>query len=260
MCDSCGCGETDHHDHDHDHDHDDHDHHHGPHDHVHGARESIELVPTSILKANDEVAARVRSRLSKAGILAVNLIGTPGAGKTALLEATIPRLPESLRAAVVVGDLATENDARRLKKLGVRATAIETGTGCHLNAPMVERALDQVPLSEIDLLFIENVGNLVCPSLFDLGEAAKVALISVTEGTDKPEKYPVIVQRSSLLIITKTDLLPYVDFDLAESSNLARRVHPEIEIMSLSARAGTGLEPWLSWLMRHHQEMRATAP
>jgi len=255
MCETCGCsgdkrGSHDNHGDGHDHPH--------PHPHPGDHKTSLEL-PTSILKANEEVAARTRLRLSERGILAVNVVGTPGAGKTALLESTLTKLPDGLRAGIIVGDLATENDARRLTRPGVPVVPIETGTGCHLTAFMIERALDQLPLDEINLLFVENVGNLVCPALFDLGEASKIALISVTEGTDKPEKYPVIVQHATLLLITKTDLLPHVDFDVEKACSLARRVHPEIEIMTLSARSGAGMDLWLSWLSEHHRANRSAS-
>ncbi len=230
MCRTCGCNDPHHH-----------------HDHVHAPEAGL---PVPILQANDAAAARVRGRIARAGVVALNVVGAPGAGKTALLETTIARLPRDVRAGVIVADLATDNDARRLRRDGVPVLAIETGTGCHLTAPQLERELERFPLAEVDLLFVENVGNLVCPALFDLGEEAKVLLVSTAEGTDKPEKYPVIVRHSSLLLFTKLDLLPHVDFDVALATTLARRVHPEIEVLSLSARTGEGLGSWIDWIGR----------
>jgi len=206
-------------------------------------------VPAPILEENEAAAARIRARLREAGVLAVNILGTPGGGKTALLEATLPRLAG--RAAVVVADLATDNDARRIRRAGgVEVIPVETGTTCHLSAPMLERAIARVPLGEIDTLFVENVGNLVCPALFDVGEAAKVVILSVTEGDDKPEKYPVMFQHASLFIVNKMDMLPHCDFDVARAAAFARRVHPEIEVLTTSARKGEGIDAWLAWLER----------
>lgn len=237
MCDTCGCGPT------------------PGHAHEHPDRHGL---PAPILAANDAVAQRMRARFARAGVLALNIVGTPGSGKTALLEATLERLPaRGLRAAVVVADLATENDARRLARSGAPVVALETGTTCHLTAPMLERALDRVPVEKIDVLFVENVGNLVCPALFDLGEAAKVALVSVTEGTDKPEKYPVMFQAASLAVLSKTDLLPFVEFDVLRAAALARRVHPGIEVLALSAKSGRGVEPWLDWIVQRREPARA---
>jgi hydrogenase nickel incorporation protein HypB len=241
MCDTCGCDRD-------------------------GSSEAraIELeLPIPILAANAAAARRIRARLARAGVLALNVLGTPGAGKTALLEATLARLAaEGTRAAVIVADLATENDARRLRGKGAPVIALETGTTCHVTAAMVEKALDRLPLDSIDVLFIENVGNLVCPALFDLGEAAKVVLTSVTEGEDKPEKYPVMFQHAALMIVNKVDLLPHVDFDLARTAELARRVHPEIEVLTVSARTGEGVQRWLEWISlrrRSPRQPRATA-
>jgi len=214
------------------------------------------MAPTPIMQANDAVAARIRERLTKARVVAVNVVGTPGAGKTALLEATLSRIEGRFRAGVVVGDLATDNDARRLARPSVPVIPIETGTGCHLTAPMIEKALTRLPVEGLDLLFVENVGNLVCPALFDVGEDVKVALVSVTEGTDKPEKYPVIIQNAALLLFTKVDLLPHVDFDMARASELARRIHPEIEILPLSSRTGEGMDAWIEWLAHRHGAIR----
>jgi hydrogenase nickel incorporation protein HypB len=214
-------------------------------------------VPLPLLAANDAAAARTRARLASAGVLCVNVLGTPGAGKTALLEATLRRLPG--KAAIVVADLATENDARRLERAGAPVVAVETGTTCHLSAPLLEKALARLPLEGLDTLFVENVGNLVCPALFDLGEAAKVVLVSVTEGDDKPQKYPVIIQRASLLVLHKVDLLPHVDFSLANAATHARAVNPDIGVIAASARTGEGLELWIDWIARLRAERLAGA-
>lgn len=223
MCDTCGCS--------------------------HRPESLVQIgLPGPILARNDAAAARNRERFLRAGVLAVNVLGTPGAGKTALLEATLDALGRDVRAAVVVADLATDNDARRLRRQDVPVLGLETGTTCHLAATFLEPALARLPLDDLDLLFIENVGNLVCPALFDLGEAAKVALVSVTEGTDKPEKYPVMFQHTSAFVVSKTDLLPYVEFDTAEAGRLARRLNPAIEVIPLSAKTGEGMEGWLRWI------------
>jgi hydrogenase nickel incorporation protein HypB len=245
MCRTCGCdggaGE---------HEPGGHGHGHGHGDEVRGSGDGnlgID-VPVSILGANDAAARRNRERFAGAGVLAINVVGSPGAGKTALIEATLDNLPPDVRAGVIVADLATDNDARRLRRPGVPVLALETGTRCHLSAIDLEHALARFPLAGLSVLFIENVGNLVCPALFDLGEAEKVALVSVTEGTDKPEKYPVMVRHASLLLLTKLDLLPYVDFDLDAAAYLARRVHPEIDVIAVTSRTREGVEPWLRWI------------
>ncbi|HVY60588.1 MAG TPA: hydrogenase nickel incorporation protein HypB [Planctomycetota bacterium] len=246
MCGTCGCdgdqgeagvGHGRGHAHDHDHEHD------------RGAGPLEIDVPIPILAANAASAQRIRSRLARLGVRALNVLGTPGAGKTALLETTLARLAaQGVRAAVIVADLATENDAKRLRGKGAPVIALETGITCHVTAAMVEKALEQLDLAKLDILFVENVGNLVCPALFDLGEEAKVVLTSVTEGEDKPEKYPVMFQHADLMIVNKIDLLPHVDFDLSRTAELARRVHPEIEVMTLSARTGEGVQKWLDWI------------
>ena len=197
MCESCGCGS-------------------------HGA-ETI-VVRENLLAANDRVAAHVRKHFDAHRVLAINLMSSPGAGKTSLLEATIAALPPGVRVAVIEGDLETENDAERIRRHGVKAVQITTGVACHLDATMVHDALDEISLDDVDILFIENVGNLVCPADFDIGQHRNVVLLSVTEGDDKPEKYPVIFRNADLVLITKTDLLPYLDdFDTGARAGRRRK-------------------------------------
>ena len=203
-----------------------------------------------VLSENDRIAAHLRERFQRNNVLCLNLISSPGSGKTTLLEKTLEALPHSERVAVLTGDIQTENDAARLRRFGFPVKQITTGGTCHLDARMIERHLADWKLDEINLLFFENVGNLVCPSSYDLGEAAKIVLLSVTEGEDKPLKYPSIFFKSELLVITKTDLLPYVPFDLAKAEENARRVHPNMEILSLCCSKGDGLKDWLQWLER----------
>jgi hydrogenase nickel incorporation protein HypB len=203
-----------------------------------------------VLSENDRIAAELRERFRENGVLCLNLISSPGSGKTTLLEQTLNALPRAERVAVLTGDIQTENDAARLKRFGFPVRQITTGGTCHLDARMIERHLADWKLDEIDLLFFENVGNLVCPSSYDLGEAAKIVLLSVTEGEDKPLKYPSIFFKSDLLVITKTDLLPYVPFDISKAEENARRVHPNMEIIRLSCTQGVGVKDWLGWLER----------
>jgi hydrogenase nickel incorporation protein HypB len=201
-----------------------------------------------ILSENDRVAAGLRERFRDSETLCLNLISAPGSGKTTLLEKTLASFFPVQRVAVLTGDIQTENDAIRLKRFGFPVKQITTGGTCHLDARMVERHLAEWRLNEIDVLFIENVGNLVCPSSYDLGEAAKIVLLSVTEGEDKPLKYPSIFLKSELLIITKTDLLPFVPFNIQAAEANARRVHPCMEIVRISCTSGDGIEQWLRWL------------
>jgi hydrogenase nickel incorporation protein HypB len=210
-----------------------------------------------ILSENDRVAAQLRQRFQEHDILCLNLISSPGSGKTSLLERTLEALPHDERVAVLTGDIQTENDAARLKRFGFPVKQITTGGTCHLDARMIEHHLADWNLRDIDLLFIENVGNLVCPSSYDLGEAAKIVLLSVTEGEDKPLKYPSIFFKSALLVLTKTDLLPYVPFDVAEAEKNARRVHPGMEIVRVSCMTGDGLKNWLAWLDHCRRERQA---
>jgi hydrogenase nickel incorporation protein HypB len=203
---------------------------------------------SKVLSENQRIAESLRERFHQNGVLCLNLISSPGSGKTALLERTLASFDKSIRVAVLTGDLQTDNDARRLARFGFPVKQITTGGTCHLDGRMIENHLADWDLAELDLLFIENVGNLVCPSSYDLGEAAKIVLLSVTEGEDKPLKYPSIFFKSDLFVLTKIDLLPYVPFnaDVAEAN--ARRVHPGIEIVRASSTTEGGLECWFSWL------------
>ena len=211
-----------------------------------------------VLTENDRIAAGLRAQFARHGILSVNLISSPGAGKTSLLERTLERFGAGERVAVLTGDIQTDNDARRLAHWGFPVRQITTGGACHLDARMVEQALADWDLASLDLLLIENVGNLVCPSSYDLGEAAKVVVLSVAEGDDKPLKYPAIFFKSELLVLNKVDLLPYVNFDLALACEYARRVHPQIEIIEASCTTGAGLDKWLEWLKA--RRARVVAP
>jgi hydrogenase nickel incorporation protein HypB len=215
-------------------------------------------VREKVLKENDRIAQELRSVFRDRGLLALNLISAPGSGKTSLLEQTLQRLPGDLRAIVLTGDIATDNDARRLLRFGV-ARQITTSGACHLDARMVERGLEGTSLDGIDLLFFENVGNLVCPAGFDLGEDAKIVILSVTEGDDKPLKYPNIMVRSKLMIVNKMDLLPYVTFDLETVERNARNISPDIEIIRTSCTNGDGIDNWLQWLRHRLESFRAGA-
>lgn len=205
-------------------------------------------VVRNVLEANDRIAARLRADFAARGVLALNLISSPGSGKTSLLERTLRDLGPELRMAVIEGDLQTDNDARRVASTGARAVQINTEGGCHLDAGMVGEALAALGSAPLDVLFIENVGNLVCPVEFDCGEDAKVALLSVTEGDDKPEKYPQLFHLAKALLINKVDLLPYVDFSLDKARAHATRLNPDLAVMEISCRAGTGLHAWYDWL------------
>lgn len=227
MCTDCGCGDPD-------------------------------VVPLEIqgriLGDNDARARHNREHFAAAGVLAINLMGSPGAGKTAILEATA-RHQRGLRLAALAGDLATDRDAARLERAGIPSRAITTGSACHLDAKMVHHALHALPVAGLDVLFVENVGNLVCPALWDLGEEAKVAILSVTEGEDKPLKYPDMFAAAQLMILNKIDLLPHLSFDVARCKEYARRVNPGINILELSATTGEGMQAWLDWLLEapaHH--------
>ena len=206
-----------------------------------------------VLSENARVAAELRERFRARHVLVVNLISSPGSGKTTLLEKTLNRLPKDEKVAVLAGDLQTENDANRLKRFGFPVKQITTGGTCHLDARMIEKHIADWDLDKLDLLIIENVGNLVCPSSYDLGEAAKIVLLSVTEGEDKPLKYPSIFFKSELMVLTKTDLLPHVPFDVQEAVENARRIHPEMEVIKVSCLLGNGLQDWLNWLERRRR-------
>jgi hydrogenase nickel incorporation protein HypB len=201
-----------------------------------------------ILSANDQVAAHNRGRLQAAGVTTINIMSSPGAGKTTLLMATIAALRGRRRIGVVEGDIASQVDADKIATTGAPVVQINTGGNCHLDAAMVRQALDSLPLEALDLLFIENVGNLICPVGFDLGQDYHVALLSVPEGHDKPYKYPGIFEAVDLVVVTKLDLLPYLDFDLDAFRQLVHGLNPDAPILPLSARAGAGMAAWLDWL------------
>lgn len=208
----------------------------------------IVTVRQNILKANDATAAENRATFAALGLRAINLVSSPGAGKTALLERTLQDLAGTLRLAVAVGDLATENDAARLRQWGVQAEQIVTGTICHLDAGMVQAVLPRFDLTALDVLFLENVGNLVCPASYDLGEAARAVLISTTEGEDKPLKYPTIFNTADVVVITKMDLAGAVEFDSEQCRENIDRARPGVPIIELSSRKGTGLDAWFDFV------------
>ena len=216
-------------------------------------------IEKKVLSENDQIAARLRQDLRHAGTLSLNFIGSPGAGKTALLEKTLERLPPHTRAVVLTGDLQTENDAIRLRRYGFPVRQITTGGCCHLDARMVVNHLDGWVEKGLEILFLENVGNLVCPTSYDLGEDAKIVVLSVTEGEDKPLKYPGIFRKAELMILNKVDLLPHVPFQAAMARENARRVHPEIEIIETSCTTGAGFERWLAWLAARAERKKAEA-
>ena len=213
-----------------------------------------------VLSENDRLAAGLRARFREHGILCFNLISSPGSGKTSLLERTLESLPQNERVGILTGDIQTDNDARRLARFGFPVKQITTGGTCHLDARMIERGLEGWRLLDIDLLLIENVGNLVCPASYDLGEAAKIVVLSVTEGEDKPLKYPSIFFKAKLLVLNKVDLLPYVPFDIDAAEENARRIHPGMDIVRVSCTTGDGIQPWLAWLeQRRHLQLAARA-
>jgi len=249
MCATCGCGDDGavitlagehHHDHDHDHEHGHH------HEHL-SAMETISL-EQKVLAKNDELAERNRKWLAERNILAFNVTSSPGAGKTTLLERTIREVRSRRPVSVIEGDQETLLDAERIRATGCRVVQINTGAGCHLDAEMTHRALETLQPEPDSLVFIENVGNLVCPALFDLGEQTKVVVISVTEGVDKPLKYPHMFAAAGLVIINKTDLLPYVDFDLDLCASYARSINPDVDLISVSATTGEGMPAWYDWI------------
>jgi len=245
--------------HDHDHAHNDHDHAHHDHDHSHAPQPAALAavaglhtvtvdIERAILDKNDRLAERNRAWFEGREILALNLVSSPGAGKTTLLERTIRDLRNEMPISVIEGDQQTLNDAERIKAAGAPAVQVNTGTGCHLEADMIRRGLDNLRPAFGSVLMIENVGNLVCPALFDLGERAKVVVLSVTEGDDKPLKYPHMFKAAELMVISKIDLAPHVDFDISRCEARAREVNPEIRSIRLSARTGEGLGDWYEWL------------
>ena len=209
----------------------------------------------NLLKVNDFVAKAIRDRLPD--MLVVNVCSSPGSGKTTLLQETGKRLSGKLNMAVLVGDPETERDAVRLKEVGINALQIVTGGMCHIEAQMILQALDHIDLTGVDLLFIENVGNLVCPAAFDLGEDYRVTVLASTEGDDKPKKYPRMFLTSELLLVSKSDLLPYVPFSIEAVTQDARDVNPDIEVISLSSLKGEGMDEWCNWLVERVQAKKA---
>jgi len=286
MCTVCGCGEGEttieghghehghghahdhghdhHHGHDHDHNHAHHHHHHNDHTHDYGqgparahapgmSQARMVQVEQDILGKNNEYAAANRRWFAERGILALNLVSSPGSGKTTLLTRTLRDLNNEYPMAVIEGDQQTANDAERIRETGVRAIQINTGKGCHLDAHMVGHALESLKPENGGVLFIENVGNLVCPAAFDLGEAHKVAILSVTEGEDKPLKYPDMFAAADLLLLNKIDLLPHLQFDVDQCIDYARRVNPAIKVLQVSATSGEGMDDWYRWLAASRQ-------
>ncbi len=236
MCTYCGCGQPDAHLH------------HHSHDHEHGADEGSRhiKIEMDILSRNNAFARANRDYFAQQGIFALNLVSSPGSGKTTLLVRTIETL--RLSAAVIEGDQQTSLDAERIRQTGVPVQQINTGKGCHLDAHMVGHAVEALAPAAPGVLFIENVGNLVCPAAFDLGEAHKVVILSVTEGEDKPLKYADMFHAADLMIINKIDLLPHVDFNVGRCIEYARRINPDIEVLQLSATTGDGIEAWMEWI------------
>jgi len=204
----------------------------------------------NVLEANDRLAQELKDLFAQRGILALNLMSSPGAGKTSLLERTLRDLAGEFKMAVIEGDLQTDNDARRVAATGAQAVQINTEGGCHLNSSMILEALKQIDMDGLDILFIENVGNLVCPAEFDLGEDGKVTLLSVTEGDDKPEKYPLMFNLSEVSLLNKVDLLPYVDFNMERARGFMRALNKDITIFGVSCKTSEGLEGWYEWLRK----------
>ena len=272
MCRDCGCGlpgETpigiSAHDHVHDHDHP----HNHPHDHLHPhphARENEQAsrrvveVRQAILAQNDRLAERNRGFFRARGLLVLNTLSSPGSGKTTFLRETVRLLKDKLKVGIIVGDLATDNDARRLRESGAPVVQVTTGTVCHLEAEMVARAVKELKLEGLDLLIIENVGNLVCPASYDLGEDFRVVLLSVTEGEDKPLKYPPMFQSAQVVIISKVDLASACDYDAKAVLANLRRVAPNARVFETSARTGQGMDAWLKFLLEQHQQRKELDP
>jgi len=250
MCETCGCGLT------------------GVESHAHQRLAPVHrhehenlMVLTRLLAHNDEAARHNRSHLDEHGVLAINIMSAPGSGKTSLLEATVQRLRQQYRICVIEGDLATDNDARRIRAQGVPAVQINTGNACHLDASMVHRALHEIRLADVDLLFIENVGNLVCPASFDLGQHRNVVLLSVTEGDDKPEKYPVMFRAADLVLIAKTDLLAHItEFSIERAERSLRSIASAAPAMGVSCRSGQGIDAWCEWLQAEHHALSQRRP
>ena len=203
----------------------------------------------NILGVNDEIAAQNRQIFSERGVVVMNLMGSPGSGKTTLLEKTLTRLADKIKIAVIEGDLFTAKDAERIERAGVDVIQINTAGGCHLDAAMIQKACASLDLAAIDLLIVENVGNLVCPAEFDIGENFKAVVLSVTEGDDKPLKYPLIFKESEVVLLNKIDLLPFTNFDLTAARTDLTTLHPTIKIFETSCTTGAGLDDWAAWLL-----------
>ncbi len=233
MCKECGCGLTE----------------------ETSTKEAVKVFE-NILKFNEEQAKHNRHHLEEHGIFSINLMSGPGAGKTTLLEKTIEALKDSYRIGVVEGDLETERDAERIRSKGIPAYQITTGTACHLDAALLHKAMHHLPLDEIDILFVENIGNLVCPANYDLGTHLNVTLLSVPEGEDKPEKYPLIFKNSELVLITKIDLLPYFDFDLEKVKAQIRKINPKAKVHGISAKTGEGFQEWIEFIKAKVEEYK----
>jgi len=242
MCKDCGCSITDtHHSHEHKHHHNNHT---NP---TLEDKKTVEVI-TKILDANDKQAESNRKHFDQYGIFAINLMSSPGAGKTTLLEKTIEMLNNELKIGVIEGDLETNRDAERIKAKGVPAYQITTGQACHLDAFMVHEGIHHMPLEELDIIFVENVGNLVCPASYDIGTHMNVVLLSVPEGDDKPAKYPVMFRAADLMLITKIDLLPYFEFSVEKAVEEARKLNPKMDIIQISTKTGEGLDKWINYI------------
>ncbi len=261
MCDTCGCGQPEdavkyrkpgnntnslHHDHEHHHNHAEH-----SDDHQHADNKNIEALNINILGKNNLLAERNRGYFEAKHIFAVNFVSSPGSGKTSLLEKTILEFDDKTIFYVIEGDQQTMNDAERIENTGASVIQVNTGNGCHLDAHMINHAIKELNIKDRGILMIENVGNLVCPSLFDLGENKRVVVMSVTEGEDKPVKYPNMFQSSQLCIINKTDLLPHLEYDIDKAKEYAMRVNHHLEIIELSVKTGEGMKAWYDWIKRN---------
>ena len=285
MCTVCGCGHShDHshapshapsqahghtHGHTHDHSHDHHRQAHGDHLHFGGDEAGVSVpgmdakrilsIEADVMGENDRYAAANRARLAGLGIFALNLVSSPGSGKTTLLVRTARDLAGRWPMSVIEGDQQTDNDAAKIRETGVRAVQVNTGKGCHLDGHMIGHALDRLAPEAGGVLFIENVGNLVCPAGFDLGEHHKVAILSVTEGEDKPVKYPDMFAAADVMVLTKIDLAPYLEFDVDQCIDNARRINPDIRVLKVSAKSGEGLDDWYAWIESGRTGLGATA-
>jgi hydrogenase nickel incorporation protein HypB len=277
MCTTCGCGPAEHHHHDHEHEHEhdgsrhthrhshdhgidhehenahDHSHHHNDHEahehHHHDDPAAKKIsVETDILAKNNRLASGNRTLFSEKGVFVLNLVSSPGSGKTTILERTLSDMRGKFAFAVIEGDQQTDNDAVRIASTGVPVKQVNTGAGCHLDAHMVCHAVDDFDMDGLDILMIENVGNLVCPASFDLGENHKVVVLSVTEGEDKPLKYPSMFHNADVMLLNKVDLLPHLDFDTEKCKAFARRINPGILIFDVSSKTGEGMDAWYEWL------------